>query len=192
MVNPRNVRSLAAWIPVAPGDVVGVVGAYPQLRTSLERSGATVVPLPARPDDGAAAELLAHLVIPDAVSAGAWLTPGAVARRIGEGGTVLFGVPHRWRRVRPGAWSAAGLSRRLAAAGISNCRVLGVSHNLSDLRALVPLDASTVRWYAEHAFMPRSYREALAIRVLCRVGARAPLRAMFPVLVGVGTVGTDT
>jgi hypothetical protein len=187
MVNPRNVRSLAAWIPVTPGDAVGIVGAHPQLSSSLERAGAEVMVLPGQPDDGAA-DPLAHLLIPDAAGAEAWLAPGVIARRVRRGGTVLVGVPHWWRTMRRGTWSAAGLARWLSSAGVARCRVLGVSHNLSDLRALVPLDAPTVRWYGEHAFLPRSYREAVAIRLLCRFGGHGPLRAMFPTLIGVGQV----
>jgi hypothetical protein len=188
LVNPRNVRSLAAWIPVTPGDAVGIVGAYPPLSASLERAGARIVALPVQPHDGTVPDRLAHLVIPDAAGADAWLASGVIARHVRPGGTVLVGVPHRWRTMRRGGWSAAGLARWLSSAGISRCRVLGVSHNLSDLRALVPLAAPTARWYGEHAFLPRSYREALAIRLLCRLGGRGPLRAMFPVLIGVGPI----
>jgi hypothetical protein len=68
--------------------------------------------------------------------------------------------------------------------------VLGASRSLDNLRALVPLDAALMRWYAEHSFLPRSYRDALAIGLLCRLGERAPLGALFPVLIGIGTVRT--
>jgi hypothetical protein len=67
------------------------------------------------------------------------------------------------------------------------CQVLGVSHGLHNLRALVPLDPALMRWYADHSFL-RSYRGALGIQLLCRLGMRGPLRALFPMLVGVGTV----
>jgi hypothetical protein len=43
-------------------------------------------------------------------------------------------------------------------------------------------------WYADDSFLPRSYRGALGIQLLCRLGMRGPLRALFPMLVGVGTV----
>lgn len=191
MVYARNARSLAAWIPVVAGDVVGFVGTHPPLQQSLERAGATVTILPPEPsDDLPLTAPLAHLVMPVAGAGDAWLAPGVAARVVRPGGTVLVGVRHRWTVVRRRALSAAQLERKLADAGIAKCRVLGASHSLHNLRALVPLDAASMRWYAQHCFLPRSYRGALGIGVLCRLGTRAPLRALFPVLVGIGTVRT--
>ena len=53
---------------------------------------------------------------------------------------------------------------------------------------LVPLDPPLMRWYAEQAFLPRSYRGGLGIRWLCRLGTAMPLRALFPMIVAIGTV----
>jgi hypothetical protein len=186
-VYPRNARSLAAWIPVADGDVVGMVGSYPPLRTSLVNAGAAVVTLPRVPPADLT-ETLAHLVVPAAGARDPWLAPGAVTAAVRAGGTVLVGVRHRSTPLRRGALSAAQFERALTAAGVAGCHVLGASHGMYNLRALVPLDAALMRWYAQQAFLPRSHRGALGIRVLCRLDRWAPLGALFPVLVGVGTV----
>lgn len=189
MVYPRNARSFAAWIPVAGGDMVGMVGTHPPLQKSLANVGAKVVDLPREPvDDLALATPLAHLIVLTATADDPWLAPGAAAATVRPGGTVLVGVRHRWAVTRRGGLSAAQLERRLARAGVVDCLVLGMSHGLHNLRALVPLDAPLMRWYADHSFLPRSYRGALGVRLLCRLGMRGPLRALFPMLVGVGTV----
>jgi hypothetical protein len=186
-VYPRNARSLAAWIPVADGDVVGMVGSHPPLRKSLVNAGAIVVRLPRVPPADLT-EPLAHLVVPAAGPRDPWLAPGAVTATVRAGGTVLVGVRHRSIALRRGALSAAQFERALAEAGVADSRVLGASHGMYNLRALVPLDAALMRWYAQQAFLPRSHRGALGIRALCSLGRWAPLRAMFPVLVGIGTV----
>lgn len=191
MVYPRNARSLAAWIPVASGDLVGMVGEHPPLQQSLERVGAKVVDLPPGRGPGPDTPPLAHLVVLPTTADEPWLASATLPDTVAPGGTVLVAVRHRSHRLRRGGWTAAGLARELAAAGVGGGHVFGVSHGLYNLRALVPLDAALMRWYADHAFLPRSYRGAVGVRVLCRLGAAAPLRAMFPVLVGVGTVGAD-
>jgi hypothetical protein len=193
MVYPRNARSLAAWIPVAAGDLVGIVGTHPPLEQSLANAGAKVVAMPHRPaDDPGPAVPLAHLIVLDADARDAWLAPGAVAGVVQVGGTVLVSVRHRWTVLRRDGLSARRLERRMAGAGLVNGRVLGASHGLYNLRALTPLDATLMRWYAEQSFLPRSYRGAIGVSLLCRVGKGAPLRALFPVLVGIGTLGTPT
>lgn len=188
LANPRNERSLAAWIPVTPDDPVGIVGAYPALRRSLEAAGAQVIALPAAPPDGHDGPRLAHLLVPLAQVDDPWLAPGMAAEWVRAGGTVLVGARHRWSVLRRQAWSAAELTHGLTLAGLTDCRLMGLSNGLYSFRALVPLDAATMRWYAQHAFMPRSYREVLGVRVLCALGIPTSLRAMFPMLVGVGTV----
>jgi hypothetical protein len=190
MVYPRNARSLVAWLPVVPGDVVGMVGTHPPLQQSLAHAGAKVIDLPSEPsDDPSLPGPLAHLVVIAAEADDPWLAPGA-ANTVRPGGTVLVGVRHRWNALRRTGLSAGQLERKLARAGVADCRVLGASRSLDNLRALVPLDAALMRWYAEHSFLPRSYRDALAIGLLCRLGERAPLGALFPVLIGIGAVRT--
>jgi hypothetical protein len=189
MVYPRNARSLAAWIPVAAGDEVGIVGTHPPLEQSLANAGAKVVAMPPEPSDNLPpAGQLAHLVVPAAVTKDPWLAPGVAAGAVRAGGTVLVGVRHRWTALRRTGLSAGQLERKLTGAGVEGCRVLGASHSLYNLRALVPLDVTLMHWYAQQSFLPRSYRGALGVRLLCRLGNRAPLRALFPALVGVGTV----
>lgn len=191
MVYPRNARSLVAWLPVVPGDVVGMVGTHPPLQQSLAHAGAKVIDLPPEPpDDRSLTGPLAHLVLLASRPDDPWLAPGAAAEAVCPGGTVLVGVRHRWNALRRTGLSAGQLERALAGAGVVDCRVLGASHGLYNLRALVPLDAALMRWYAEHSFLPRSYRGALAIGLLCRLGERAPLGVLFPVLIGIGTVRT--
>lgn len=189
MVYPRNARSLAAWIPVTPGDLVGMVGLHEPLERSLVNAGAKVVPMPRDPSgDPGVTDPLAHLVVlSDNLDVG-WLAPGVAADAVGPGGTVLAGVRHRWNALRRSGVSAGQLERTMAATGVVDCRVFGVSHGMHNLRALVPLEPPLMRWYAEQAFLPRSYRGGLGIRSLCRLGTATPLRALFPMIVAIGTV----
>jgi hypothetical protein len=86
MVYPRNARSLAAWIPLAHGDLVGIVGTFPPLERSLANAGAKVVAMPHEPADVAdAATSLAHLVVLASDTRDPWLAPGAAAGVIRAG-----------------------------------------------------------------------------------------------------------
>jgi hypothetical protein len=58
---------------------------------------------------------------------------------------MLLCVRHRRMMLSRGGSSARHLVRMMAAAGIPDSRVLGVSHGLYNLRALVPLDPALMR-----------------------------------------------
>lgn len=188
-----NERSLAAWIPLEPGERVAVAGSCPPLEGALRHAGAAVRRCRSTVElaDGAR-HAVDHLIVPDLDDVPDLLHGGVIRHAVRPGGTVLVGAEHRrWRPARSTAHSTRSLQAALAGCGVGHIDVFAVRQSLSNPRAIVAVDARVLRWYVATSFLPLSRPESILASGLQLMRPGRVVLALFPALMALGEISGE-